>query len=159
MPLPSSGQLSLADIYVEQNGTFPGTNANVSLTSMSEMYNADPCNPASVDGNPPHRVEEFFNYDHNCGGGGGCHLINLSGPFGEFPEACDIGPNEPCGDFHFEGDGDIGIGTQLYLGNPCTESLPGGNLWWYDCNRMEAYQVNDGGEIIGIAVCEGGGKK
>ena len=158
MPLQSSGQISLSDIFAERNGTLPSANMNVSLTNVSEDRNTDPCNVSSVDGNPPHRLEEFYNYDHNCGGSS-CNPVEISGPFGDFTEACEAGPGLPCDVVYVTSEA-VAVGDTVYEDPGCSSPFPGGSLWYYNCTSgTTAIQINDGGVIQGVSTCGSGGKK
>jgi len=153
MPLQSNGPISLSDVYTEVNGQFPGSNANVSLTTLSQNYNNNPCNPASVNGVAPHGLEEFYNYDHNCGGSS-CNSIDLSGPYGDFGEACEMGPRDPSNTY---GTDNIpaALGT-IISGDPaCSSPLGGQMLWYYDGAGSQALQIDDTGMVAGTAICGG----
>jgi len=52
MALPSSGQLSLKDIYRERTGSFPPINANISLRLESVLAGFD----------DPYRIAQFYGY-------------------------------------------------------------------------------------------------
>ena len=95
MPLQGSGQITISDIYHELNGAFPGTNSNQSLASLSAAANnTDPCNPGNLPGSnsAPHAMSEFYAYDHNCTSGPSLTQCEVVGPFGNFDEACAVGP-------------------------------------------------------------------
>jgi len=153
MPLQSNGPISLSDIYIEVNGQFPGSNDNVSLTNLSQSYNNDPCNPAAVNGVAPHGLEEFYNYDHNCGGAS-CYSIDLSGPFGDFGEACDLGPHEPTNTYGADNT-TANLGTIIFGDPACSGPLGGGNLWYYDAASSQSIQIQDDGMVAATATCGG----
>lgn len=151
MPLQSNGPISLSDIYIEVNGQFPGSNDNVSLTTLSQNYNNDPCNTASVNGVAPHGLEEFYNYDHNCGGSA-CHVIDLAGPYGDFGEACEMGSRDPSNPYNSDSTSAT-VGTFIFNDPSCTTMFPGGNLWYYDVAGSQALQIQDDGMVAGTATC------
>lgn len=157
MPLQSSGQISMSEVFSEQNSGFlPGLNGNVSLTTMSQNYNTDPCNTAAVDGVAPHSLEEFYNYDHNCGGSGGsCLDVEITAGYGDPGEACISGPRATCF-AHKATSTSLVIGDTVYDDLACGSVFPGGNMWYYDCtNGSRVIQINDFGSITGESACGG----
>lgn len=160
MPLQGSGQINISDIYFELHGTFPGTNSNQSLASLSaNANNSDPCNTGSLPGSnaAPHAMSEFYNYDHNCTSGPSLTQCNVAGPFGSDFEACAFGP-EQCEfapiTIWTTGTCCSQMGDELYIDSNGTQPLDPGIYYLCDCTFFnQSIEIGDGGQVILVSLC------
>jgi len=71
MALPSSGEISMADVYEELTGTAPSVNQNYTLSDLCDgtiaaLNTAGPNQPTTT---PPYRLTSWYGYDHNYSAG------------------------------------------------------------------------------------------
>lgn len=89
MSLPSTGPIGLKDINVEKglNSNTPGTSLqNLSTTNIASASTSKP------DGVAPHKISEFYGYNHAAGGGNPMANALRVGPYAGMSNRVGIGP-------------------------------------------------------------------
>ena len=104
MALPASGNpISILQVNVEMS------NPNGSLTVLSTT-DVNAASSAKPDGSTPHKLSEFYSYDHSASAGLTEELLN--GPWGSAEEAC--GNAGDTSFFHDGGGSPYDIGVTYY---------------------------------------------
>jgi hypothetical protein len=138
MALPASGNpISILQVTVEMS------NANGSLTVLSTTSVND-ASSAKPDGSTPHKLSEFYSYDHAASAGLTEELLN--GPWGDTEQGCGTAGDTEF--FHDGGGSPYDIGVTYYTEDDATGQTAEAGFYMYGTGNsgisLDADGVVDG---------------
>ena len=142
MALPASGNpISINQIRVEM--TVPNGSLTVlSTTSVNDASSAKP------DGSTPHKLSEFYSYDHSASAGLTEEALN--GPFGDPNEGC--GQPGDTGFFHDGGGSPYDIGVTYYQADDDTGPTAEAGFYMYGSGES-GISLDENGVVDGQFDC------
>ena len=142
MALPASGNpISILQVNVEMS------NPNGSLTVLSTT-DVNAASSAKPDGSTPHKLSEFYSYDHSASAG--LTEEALSGPWGDPGEGCGQAGN--TGFFHDGGGSPYANGVTYYQEDDDTSPTAEAGFYMYGSGES-GISINDSGQVDGQFDC------
>jgi hypothetical protein len=140
MALPASGNpISISQIRVEMSNT-NGSLTTLSTTSVNDASSAKP------DGSTPHKLSEFYSYDHSAG----LTELALNGPHGSTEEGC--GRAGDTGFFHDGGGSPYENGVTYYTEDDNTSPTADEGFYMYGSGES-GISINASGVVDGQFDC------
>ena len=142
MALPASGNpISINQIRVEM--TVPNGSLKVlSTTGVNDASSAKP------DGSTPHKLSEFYSYDHSASAG--LTELALNGPWGDPGEGC--GQPGDTGFYHDGGGSPYDNGVTYYQEDDNTSPTAEAGFYMYGSGES-GISINESGVVNGVFDC------
>ena len=153
MPLISSGQISIEDIYTELGNSNIASAGGVSLSALEggAFGIVNTSSPSTPDGAAPHAMSEWFSYDHSAGGGGGGPTLQSflsDGPHPESAIACQFDPSTTR---YHNGSGVLPVvADTVYEDSAGAIPSPSG---WYTLPFSQNMFLDDGSQVVVVGSC------
>ena len=142
MALPASGNpISILQVNVEMSNP----NGSLKVLSTTGVNDASSAKP---DGSTPHKLSEFYSYDHSASAGLTEEALN--GPYGDPNEGC--GQPGDTGFFHDGGGSPYDIGVTYYTEDDDTGPTANAGFYMYGSGES-GISIDGSGQVDGQFDC------